>query len=711
MKKSLFLAILLLFLYSSCTEQVDTSSRYVFTNNTVTSYLEKFEQYSEYYRLLGKKPVSSISGTNLRQLLSARGHYTVFAPTNEAIQAYLDTLVTQGVIDYPSWDAFTDSTKLDSIERVIVYNSIIDCGDHDDPLHTWDFPTQSGFEMVRANMNDRKLSVYYTSEPNDILINGLYPIDHKNRDILLLNGVLHQMEQVVAPRSITANAYLWEIISEQREGYLVMARAISACGLMDTLSAWRDENYETLYQRGLITNLPNINALGFADGGIATAPRHRLFGFTIFAETDEFWRSQGIDPTDPDLLPKLQKWIQEQGLYSEDDVFTTGRDYTSPDNLLNLFVTYHILPMRIPSDKLVIHHNESRFSLNNPDKIGMACEELYTTMGKRRLLKLLESRESDGVYLNSFPKIDNGRRGTYHETGCDPDKRGILVGTPNREGRYNIRNGIIYPIDKLLVYDDATRSNMAKGRIRWDAAAMFPEMMTNDIRLNPLDGARYNDYAFPADEVYRYFEGAWNGRSQELGYRTGGGAFSGFNDYLGDEFQLHGIPDMTMRMPPVPVRGTYELRYGIQATDSRSMVQCYWGTDPGTLHAEGLPLDTRIGGKIRYTSNGTYPSDIGWEQDTDDDEYNAEIDKRMRNKGYMKNVALMATSTGGGTSQRTGDNTIRRIILRMTLDPDETYYLKFKGVLDDQNKFLFFDFMEYCPKEVYDNPEEPEDIW
>ena len=77
----------------------------------------------------------------------------------------------------------------------------------------------------------------------------------------------------------------------------------------------------------------------------------------------------------------------------------------------------------------------------------------------------------------------------------------------------------------------------------------------------------------------------------------------------------------------------------------------------------------------------------------------------------MKNVALMATSTGGNTSQRTGDNTIRRIILRATLDPDETYYLKFKGVLDDQYKFLFFDFMEYCPKEVYDNPETPEDIW
>ena len=38
--------------------------------------------------------------------------------------------------------------------------------------------------------------------------------------------------------------------------------------------------------------------------------------------------------------------------------------------------------------------------------------------------------------------------------------------------------------------------------------------------------------------------------------------------------------------------------------------------------------------------------------------------------------------------------------LRQTLD-----------LLDEQNKEFFMDYFEYVAKEVYDNPEEPEDIW
>ncbi len=39
------------------------------------------------------------------------------------------------------------------------------------------------------------------------------------------------------------------------------------------------------------------------------------------------------------------------------------------------------------------------------------------------------------------------------------------------------------------------------------------------------------------------------------------------------------------------------------------------------------------------------------------------------------------------------------------------YYLRMKSVLDsDQTEFMM-DMIEFCPKEVYDNPNEPEDIW
>ena len=82
------------------------------------------------------RALSSIERTRLatlRQLLSARGHYTVFAPTNEAIQHYLDTLCSRKLIRLPSWEGFPDEHVLDSIEKVIVYNSIIDFGDHRAP--------------------------------------------------------------------------------------------------------------------------------------------------------------------------------------------------------------------------------------------------------------------------------------------------------------------------------------------------------------------------------------------------------------------------------------------------------------------------------------------------------------------------------------------------------------------------------------------------
>ena len=70
---------------SACTEHVDTSARYVFKEETIASYLAKNEQYSEFVKLLNMVPVSEMSQSTVGQLLSARGNYTCFAPTNEAI--------------------------------------------------------------------------------------------------------------------------------------------------------------------------------------------------------------------------------------------------------------------------------------------------------------------------------------------------------------------------------------------------------------------------------------------------------------------------------------------------------------------------------------------------------------------------------------------------------------------------------------------------
>ncbi|MBQ6085692.1 MAG: hypothetical protein IJK94_04265, partial [Bacteroidaceae bacterium] len=176
----------------SCTEQVDTSARYVFADETVYSYLSKHEVYSEYVDLLKKVKVSQISLSTLSQLLSARGNYSVFAPTNEAIQVYLDSLYAKGIIDAPSWSGFRDSVSLDSIREVIVYNSIIDGGDDYDPYETGSFPVQNDAEFSLSNMYQRKLVVNYCDDPDSIWINGS-SIDIRNRDIRTVNGIIQQM--------------------------------------------------------------------------------------------------------------------------------------------------------------------------------------------------------------------------------------------------------------------------------------------------------------------------------------------------------------------------------------------------------------------------------------------------------------------------------------------------------------------------------------
>ena len=54
---------------------------------------------------------------------------------------------------------------------------------------------------------------------------------------------------------------------------------------------------------------------------------------------------------------------------------------------------------------------------------------------------------------------------------------------------------------------------------------------------------------------------------------------------------------------------------------------------------------------------------------------------------------------------------MRRILLRQYMDPEKTYYIRMKSVLDTDAKEFYMDYIELCPKEVFDNPETPEDIW
>ena len=700
----LFAVLLAAVALYGCKESIDTSARYVFKYDSVLSYLQKHDVYSEYVKLLDVVPISYLSESTVAQLLSARGHYTVFAPTNEAIEAYLQTVYEDNpdLMSGPTWDDFYMDRKRDSIQKVIVYNSIIDSGDEEDYYETSNFPETDNAEFQHNSLNDHKIAVHYVGV-DSIYINGEVPLSVTQRDILCLNGVIHQAEKVIAPKDITMGSYIQDILDSDTEGFLVAAKVLQACGLLDTLSKIRDEVYEDLYQRGLIEDLPCMTCVGFAEGAIAYVPRHRNYGFTLFAEKDDFWRSQGLDPHAPtsQLLPQLVTWILDNKQYSEEyDNFTTDDNYRSADNLLNQWITYHILPMRLATDRLVFHRTEVGYNESNPYNYGVPVYEYYASMGKRRLVKLMESKESNGVYINRFPNLDSGRHGTGHELSCDPDKVGCLVcrddsiAVPNE-----IVNGCIYPIDAPLSYNDQTRENLGKQRIRFDGMSMMPEAMTNDVRLMRSRDTRYFHIHIPSTSVYDYFPNMKQNDDMNFVYYS---AYQDKWDNLNsDEMKATGRYEIEFTLPPVSRRGTYEIRYKVLATGSRGISQLYFGSDPENLPVTGIPID------IRKNLRADLPSDFIL--DSNDDEYNDEIDKFLRNNNRMRGSNSV---TGDGyASERLDSRILRHLVTRQTLDPDKTYYLRFKSVLDKQQNEFYMDYLEICPKEVYDNPEIPEDTW
>lgn len=707
MNKPTLLTFILLLLLSSCTESIDTSSRYVFKEHTVVSYLESHADYSQYVSVLKQVPVSRRSNTTMYQLLSARGNYTIFAPTNAAIDAYLQKLVDDELITSPSWDAFTDSVKLDSIRKVIVHNSVIDGGDLSEQVfYSAKFPEVNNGEIFIPNMLDHKVNVSTYKNNDTIFVCGDCPLDPRNYDIPVINGVIHQTHKVIAPDDVSAGRYLRLLIENDQEGFLVMAKCLEACGLFDTLSVIRDETYETLYQMGKIPDLKAYMSHGFTDASgnsssNALSPEHRKYGFTIFAEPDAYWRSQGIDPHASNVPELVQQWIMDNGMYLSDDVYTSDANYHSPDNVLNQWANYHILPMRIEANKLVYHWNETGYS-RATKVLSIPVMEWYATMGKHRLIKIFESKESQGVYLNRFPNINKERTGDGHENSCDRDKVGCLIRKESEDAVINdMVNAIIYPIDAPLAFNNATRDNLGKERLRIDCFALFPESMTNGIRRADSSDDKFNHVYIPTDKYYRYFNNM-SIMSEDTHFIHFNGYNVSWENYDGDEDKWLGRYDVMFTLPPVPKRGTYELRYKVLATTARGVVQMYVGSDPNNLPVAGIPVDLTKSIQDLWGQSATIA-------DTEDQDYNAEIDKKMRNNGFMK--ASQSVTSNSNKWERGSIRCSRRIIWRGTMDPNLTYYVRFKSVLDSDKKELYMDYIELCPKEVYDNPDTPEDLW
>ena len=189
---------------NSCSEKIDESSLYTFTGEMMTDHFENNpETFSSYLTILSRVHLSKRSSSTLKELLDARGNYTCFAPTNEAITLYIDSLLKIGQV------SSTDINELpDSVAEDIVFNSIIENG-NDEAFQTTSFSNNEPLSLT--NMNGRYITPSYG---NDDANNTIIYININSKiidgDIEVENGYIHTVDHVLSP----SKASIAEMISE-----------------------------------------------------------------------------------------------------------------------------------------------------------------------------------------------------------------------------------------------------------------------------------------------------------------------------------------------------------------------------------------------------------------------------------------------------------------------------------------------------------------
>lgn len=95
-----------------------------------------------------------------------------------------------------------------------------------------------------------------------------------------------------------------------------------------------------------------------------------------------------------------------------------------------------------------------------------------------------------------------------------------------------------------------------------------------------------------------------------------------------------------------------------------------------------------------------------------DEEESLNSRKAIRNNGFMHGPACVYYISEPNTNKKFCDNpsTLRRIVVRETLENNNHYYLRFRSVLE-ADKPICLDYIEFVHKEVYDNSETLEDIY
>ena len=657
-------------LLSSCKEDIDESNLYTFTGETIEDYLtNRSDRFSSFNQILKR--------IGYDKILSAYGTYTCFAPNNEAIAHYIDSLYDDnkehnGMIAR-GLDGLTDSLCND-IALFHLLNSKV-------------MGVYMGNGMTIKTLLGRDINTATDTQSGNVIISRSAIITSMDNE--LENGVLHEIDHVIT----RSNLMVAGEMETYKDKFSLFSLALKRTGL--------DEELSELERTGIkeVTNETQY-----------WVPEKCELGYTIFAETDDVFRAHGITdiPTMAEYAAQVYQDCAKDGSgwydYARRNKIevSTGTDYENQWNVLNMFIRYHLVAYKMPWDRLVYDWNQTA-------KVTLC--EYYETMLPYTLIKM--TRNSGKRMLNRWVE-NNSLTDRVAELGTAAMHQVRFEGIEleGQNGQIQAINGYIHPLTDMLVYNEDVPKGALNERMRFDDTSLLGEMMSNSIRGMTMaeikahvDGGEYSRVRFPSN----YFSNlmVYNGDDTMLRYLAkDDGAWS---NYEGDEFLCVGNYDFALRLPPVP-DGTYELRLGYTANGSRGMLQFYLGTSSElvSMKALDIPLDMRH--VPTDASDGTPDTKTGWCLASKTDDQGVQTDIDMHNLGYMRGPLYYTVGKGGSTVARNNREDLRRIIAKQNFEQGE-YWLRFKTVINKSDAQFHLDYIEFCPENVYNSTTYVEDMY
>lgn len=657
----------------SCADDMPEGSYYTFTGEMMSDYLQGHEDYSKFAEIV-KRATNSKRGINLMDLVSCYGQFTCFAPTNEAVDKYLKKNGYTKVSDIPE-------DVCDTIARTHFINGVV--------YNTSDLTGLSS--IAKVNMNDRYLTLeekFYTDDETGDTLSSTFRLNRSGDVIMALsndsveNGIVHTVDMVLS----SSNQTLPDLMLEN-EDIKIINEALSLTGIANKMSnkvkddTWnnRDEKWKPYNGKKIYSG---------AQWDYCTVPDTRNFKFTVFACPDSILKSKyGI--TD---VPSLYKYAQSiyGGKNYEDLQPGELEEYENP---LYRLMAYQCLPFSTTYDKFTRITSLETTKLN-PSEWYSSLDSLATIKMERltvtRFIGAGEKRND--LYINRGDMIKCNAPGIHVDR---------TLGNPDLV--QESLNGFYYTTDGLLEYSEEVKSGVFNTRIRFDMIDMFPEFLSNNLRNEtPWDLTSCESPDAPARN-YILPEGYLdNVKVNSDGIFLYQGARSWYASYQGDEFNLcsdNGSYDCTFLLPSVPT-GTYQIRLGFCAMDSRGICQFYLDGVP-----QGIPFDMR--------SSGNYINRTGWfglTTSTNLSKEEIEAKKKdMHNLGwYHGPQAIFHTQYGvkDGTNNRgtlfcDASGTRRYVLCTAHLDENVKHTIRIKSVWAVGTALAMFDYFEIVPKSVY----------